>query len=183
MPRCLSSRWTAVRGLTFPLLADFHPKGRLTRLYGVMRDSNGFSERALYVIKAGGTIRYKQISPKLNHIPDIYQLFEQLQQLAGNVPEAAPTAHCSFRRFHPRGFGAPSDQKQAGAGWNNANRRCRSERGGIMRSAWLRSECRLSQPLNGLIQRRRLIIVTEQKGAQQICRLTSLPQPDSQIYS
>ena len=43
----------AVRGLTFPLLADFHPKGRLTRLHGVMRDSNGFSERALYVIEAG----------------------------------------------------------------------------------------------------------------------------------
>ena len=73
--------WAAVRGLTFPLLADFHPKGEVARLYDVMRDSDGFSERALYLIDADGTIRYKNISPKLNHIPDIYELFEQLEQL------------------------------------------------------------------------------------------------------
>jgi peroxiredoxin len=73
--------WAAVRGLTFPLLADFHPKGQVARLYGVMRDSDGFSERALYVIDARGTIRYKHISPRLNHIPDIYELFDQLKQL------------------------------------------------------------------------------------------------------
>jgi peroxiredoxin len=73
--------WTAVRGLTFPLLSDFHPKGRVARLYQVMRDSDSFSERALYIIDAKGTICYKQISPKLNHIPDIYELFEQLKQL------------------------------------------------------------------------------------------------------
>src|SRR5215216_3464341 len=68
--------WAAVRGLTFPLLADFHPKGQVARLYGVMRDSDGFSERALYLIDAEGQIRYKHISPKLNHIPDIYELFD-----------------------------------------------------------------------------------------------------------
>jgi peroxiredoxin len=73
--------WAAVRGLTFPLLADFHPKGEVAHLYDVMRDSDGFSERALYLIDADGMIRYKNIAPKLNHIPDIYELFEQLEQL------------------------------------------------------------------------------------------------------
>lgn len=73
--------WAAVRGLTFPLLADFHPRGGVARLYGVMRDSDGFSERALYVIDAQGTLRYKHISRRLNHIPDIYELFDQLKQL------------------------------------------------------------------------------------------------------
>ena len=77
--------WAAVRGLTFPLLADFHPKGHVARLYGVMRDSTGFSERALYIIDAEGTIRYKHISPKLNHIPDIYELLNQLKKLAPNA--------------------------------------------------------------------------------------------------
>src|SRR5215207_3685372 len=48
--------WAAVRGLTFPLLADFHPKGQVARLYGVMRDPDGFSERALYVIDGDGRI-------------------------------------------------------------------------------------------------------------------------------
>jgi peroxiredoxin len=73
--------WAAVRGLTFPLLADFHPKGKVAQLYGVMRDSDGFSERALYVLDTDGNIRYRHLSPKLNHIPDIYELFDQLKRL------------------------------------------------------------------------------------------------------
>ncbi len=73
--------WAAVRGLTFPLLSDFNPKGETARKFGVMRDTDGFSERALYVIDPQGTIRYKYVSPKLHHIPDIYELLEQLKQL------------------------------------------------------------------------------------------------------
>ena len=42
--------WAAVRGLIFPLLADFHPKGAAARDYSVWRDQDGFSERALYVV-------------------------------------------------------------------------------------------------------------------------------------
>ncbi len=80
--------WSAVRGLTFPLLSDFHPKGKIARLYEVMRDSDGFSERALYVIDAEGTIQYRYVSPKLDHIPDIYELLEQLKGLKSNTPEA-----------------------------------------------------------------------------------------------
>lgn len=80
--------WAAVRGLTFPLLADFHPKGQVARQYGVMRDSDGFSERALFLIDAEGTIRYKNISPQLKHIPDIYELFDQLHQIQKNTAVA-----------------------------------------------------------------------------------------------
>jgi peroxiredoxin len=74
-----------VRGLSFPLLADFHPKGKVARLYNVWRESDGFSERALYVIDARGVIRYKIVSPHLDNIPDIYELLDQLKQpeLAG----------------------------------------------------------------------------------------------------
>jgi peroxiredoxin len=73
--------WAAVRGLTFPLLSDFRPKGEVARLYEVMRNSDGFSERALYIIDTDGTIRYSHVSPKLNRIPDIYELLHQLEQL------------------------------------------------------------------------------------------------------
>jgi peroxiredoxin len=73
--------WAAVRGLNFPLLADFHPKGEVARQYGVMRDSDGFSERAIYIIDANGQIRYSHVSPQLDHIPDIYELLDQLKQL------------------------------------------------------------------------------------------------------
>jgi peroxiredoxin len=77
--------WAAVRGLTFPLLADFHPKGHVARLYGIMRDSDGFSERALYIIDVNGFIRYAHVSPQLSHIPDIYELFNQLSQLESSA--------------------------------------------------------------------------------------------------
>lgn len=80
--------WTAVRGLNFPLLADFHPKGEVARRYKVMRDSDGFSERALYVIDVNGTIRYKHISSKLDRIPDIYELLHQLKQLEQTTAQA-----------------------------------------------------------------------------------------------
>src|ERR1700686_4014792 len=36
------------RKLHFPLLADFEPKGAVARLYGVYREADGTTERALF---------------------------------------------------------------------------------------------------------------------------------------
>ncbi len=74
--------WAAVRGITFPLLADFHPNGEVSKLYDVLRQTNGFSERALYIIDGEGIIRYSHVSPMIHHIPDIYELFEQLEAIS-----------------------------------------------------------------------------------------------------
>jgi len=79
--------WAAVRGLGFPLLADFHPKGEVARKYGVYREADGFSERALYVVDSDGVIRHAVVSPQLHHVPDIYELFSALDALAR--PQAA----------------------------------------------------------------------------------------------
>ena len=73
--------WAAVRGLTFPLLADFEPKGEVARRYQVWRKGDGFSERALYVTDSEGIIRYATVAPKLNHIPDVYELFAALEEI------------------------------------------------------------------------------------------------------
>jgi peroxiredoxin len=73
--------WSAVRGITFPLLSDFNPKGGVAQQYRVWRQTDGFSERALYVIDREGKICYKTIAPELHHIPDIYELFAQLEAL------------------------------------------------------------------------------------------------------
>jgi peroxiredoxin len=51
------------RKLHFPLLADFEPKGAVARAYGVYRSADGFTERALFVIDAGGVIRWSHVSP------------------------------------------------------------------------------------------------------------------------
>jgi peroxiredoxin len=51
------------RKLHFPLLADFEPKGAVSKLYGAFRDGEGVSERALFVIDKKGTITWSYISP------------------------------------------------------------------------------------------------------------------------
>jgi peroxiredoxin len=51
------------RKLHFPLLADFEPKGAVARRYGVYRDGDGFTERALFVIDGDGIIRWSYVSP------------------------------------------------------------------------------------------------------------------------
>jgi peroxiredoxin len=51
------------RNIKFPLLSDFEPKGGVARSYGVYRDGDGTSERALYVIDGEGIIRWSYLSP------------------------------------------------------------------------------------------------------------------------
>ena len=51
------------RHLHFPLLADFEPKGEVARKYGVYRQQDGTSERALYVIDGDGVVRWSYVSP------------------------------------------------------------------------------------------------------------------------
>lgn len=80
--------WAAVRGLTFPLLADFNPKGEVARRYNVYREEDGFAERALYVVDAEGIIRYHHVSPFLHHVPDIYELLAALDEVTAR-PAAA----------------------------------------------------------------------------------------------
>jgi peroxiredoxin len=55
--------FASARKLHFPLLADFEPKGAVSRAYGVYRDQEGHSERALFVIDGTGTIRWSYLSP------------------------------------------------------------------------------------------------------------------------
>lgn len=51
------------RHLHFPLLADFEPKGAVAKLYGAYRNSDGTSERALFVIDKNGIITWSYRSP------------------------------------------------------------------------------------------------------------------------
>jgi len=51
------------RKLHFPLLADFEPKGAVSRAYGAYNNEFGFSERALFVIDKDGIIRWSYCSP------------------------------------------------------------------------------------------------------------------------
>jgi glutaredoxin len=47
-------------GISYPLLSDFYPHGAVARLYGVLR-SEGYAERALFLIDKAGVIRYVDV--------------------------------------------------------------------------------------------------------------------------
>ena len=51
------------RALRFALLADYEPKGAVARAYGVYREQDGHSGRALFVIDAEGIIRWSYVAP------------------------------------------------------------------------------------------------------------------------
>jgi peroxiredoxin len=55
--------FSEARKYRLTLLADFEPKGAVAKQYGVYRDQEGTTERALFVIDAGGVIRYSHVSP------------------------------------------------------------------------------------------------------------------------
>jgi len=51
------------RKLHFPLLADFEPKGAVSKQYGVYNETEGESARALFVIDKNGTVAWSYLSP------------------------------------------------------------------------------------------------------------------------
>ncbi|HIC96026.1 TPA: peroxiredoxin [Candidatus Bipolaricaulota bacterium] len=46
-----------------PLLADFWPHGGVAQAYGIFREKNGFSERAVFIVDREGVVRFKKIYP------------------------------------------------------------------------------------------------------------------------
>jgi peroxiredoxin len=71
------------RGFYFPLLSDFEPKGATARVYGVYRENEGESERALFVIDREGVIRWSYVSP-IGINPGADGILRELERLAGN---------------------------------------------------------------------------------------------------
>ena len=84
---CLSAWAESLGGITYPLLSDFYPHGQVAQLYGVLR-SEGFSERAIFVIDKQGIVRYAHVHD-IGTQPDNDELFQVLGELE---PEAAALA-------------------------------------------------------------------------------------------
>lgn len=76
------------RKLRFPLLSDFEPKGAVASDYGAYRQQDGFSERALFVIDAEGTIRWSYLSP-LDVNPGADGILDALEALGSKREVAA----------------------------------------------------------------------------------------------
>ena len=55
---CHASWAQGLGGVSFPLLADFHPKGAVASSFGLYLDARGITDRATVIIDAGGVVRY-----------------------------------------------------------------------------------------------------------------------------
>ena len=76
--------FSADRKLRFPLLADFEPKGAIARKYGVYREADGITERALFVIDPAGIVRWSFLSP-IGVNPGADGIFDSLEALNGKA--------------------------------------------------------------------------------------------------
>jgi peroxiredoxin len=76
----------SIGGISYPLLSDFFPHGKVSEEYGVLRkDPNlpayGASERALFIIDKEGIIRFIDVHP-IAEQPDNEEIFEILRKMA-----------------------------------------------------------------------------------------------------
>ncbi len=69
------------RHLHFPLLADFEPKGQVSKQYGAYRQEDGVAERALFVIDGKGKIFWSYLSP-MGVNPGADGILQALEDLA-----------------------------------------------------------------------------------------------------
>ena len=68
-------------GITFPLLADFHPKGEVARAYGVFIEERGHNQRALVMIGPDLTVKWSHQSPSPLEIPGANLIFDALAKV------------------------------------------------------------------------------------------------------
>lgn len=66
-------------GLTFPLLADFHPHGAVTREWGLWRTDRGVGKRAVFIIDTLGIVRWAKVYE--SGLPDNVEVLSVLSGL------------------------------------------------------------------------------------------------------
>lgn len=90
---CLQAWAESLGGISYPLLSDFWPHGELARRYGVFREPDGYTERAIFLIDREGIIRYIDVH-NIDDQPDNEELRQVIRQAdpiaAANEPKRPP---------------------------------------------------------------------------------------------
>jgi hypothetical protein len=82
-------------GISFPLLADFEPKGAVGRKYGLYLEGPGIDDRATVIVDSSGIVRHaSSVTPSgRRDIPALAALCEQTDpRQKGALPEIAAPA-------------------------------------------------------------------------------------------
>jgi peroxiredoxin len=65
--------------LTIPLLADFHPKGAMSRRYGAYQEDFGANRRSLVLVGEDRVVRWSHAAPSPAEIPGANLIFDALE--------------------------------------------------------------------------------------------------------
>ena len=76
-------------GITYPLVSDFWPHGEVARRFGVFREDDGYSERAIFIIDKQGIVQYIDIHD-IDEQPDNQVLFREINRIQ---PEQKPVKY------------------------------------------------------------------------------------------
>jgi peroxiredoxin (alkyl hydroperoxide reductase subunit C) len=68
-------------GIDIPLLADFHPKGEVSRAFGAYVEERGHPNRSLVLIDEHGVVQWVYESPSPLEIPGANLIFDALAAL------------------------------------------------------------------------------------------------------
>ena len=80
-----------VGGISYPMLADFHPKGEMADKYGLYIAKAGITDRATVIIDADGIVQYAEsVTPGGQR--DIAELAAKVEEIAGNYGKPLPAA-------------------------------------------------------------------------------------------
>ncbi len=58
-------------GVNFPLLQDYHPKGEMSRAYGVYLEDKGYSARSTVIVDKKGIVKFAYLSEGERNISDL----------------------------------------------------------------------------------------------------------------
>jgi len=67
-------------GVTYPLLADFHPKGEIGRKYGVYMEDKGIHKRWVFVVDPEGRVSHIQQN-EIGEVPDVEEIIKAVEEV------------------------------------------------------------------------------------------------------
>jgi peroxiredoxin len=80
-PQPAKTAWAQSLGtISFDLLSDFHPHGEVAQKYGVFREKDGISDRAVFIIDKRGRIAWTKVYG-IPDQPDNEELFTALENV------------------------------------------------------------------------------------------------------
>ena len=71
---------TAMGGLPYPELSDWHPKGEVTTAYGLWNEERGAGTRAVLIVDTDGVVRFRETYAP-GTLPEPDRILEELNKL------------------------------------------------------------------------------------------------------